>query len=218
MKRIISGILAFTMLLPFFASCKEKNEDITFDFYDRRLKIVTDLLEEQWGNIEPNLMTENIDVVFYSDGLVRSISGYLYGFDKNYDLKSGYAIDYSVAGKLFVHRQKFDSGGTKTYNLSNDFEQLCDLVDAIDLQTVVGNFNSELCGLLSKGVRDFGYNDENLTEIKPDGSLAPCHAESRDTPLVGQSFSVYVSGRSHDLYERFIYMDTATFHLPEDQQ
>lgn len=213
MKRI-SIITVCAILFTILAACEIKKQDVEeFDFYDKRLRIIIDILEEECGDTEPNLMTNNIDVVFYSDGLIRSISGYIYGFDENYNLTSGYAIDYSVTGKMFVHKQKFNGNTEIKYNLSNDFEQLCALVDVIDLESVVEDLNDELCGLLSKGIRDFGYDATNLTEITQSGDLKQCDSFGREEPFVGQSFSVYVSGESYEKYRRFIYMNDSSFNL-----
>ena len=215
MKRMSVVILSCAMMLAMVAACSDKAEieNVEYNFYGKRLRVVTDILNKECGEIEPNLMTNNIDVVFYSDGLIRSISGYIYGFDENYKLTSGYAIDYSVTGKLFVHKQDFNGKGSVEYELDNDFEQLCSLIDLIDMESVVSELDSEICGLLSKGIRDFGYDDTNLTEITRSGELVACDAAHRETPFKGQSFSLYVSGRSHELYRRYIYMDETTFNL-----
>ncbi|MDF2884321.1 MAG: repeat-containing glycosyl hydrolase, partial [Clostridiaceae bacterium] len=83
---------------------KSKLQDM--NLYTLKLQGIINILKDK-EKTEPNLMTNSVDIKFEKDGTIISFETYIYGFDNNYNLKSGYLLYYdrSKSSKVTIHKQ-----------------------------------------------------------------------------------------------------------------
>lgn len=202
-KRIAAALLALCLFAGLCA-CGSNEKEKAFplpeeSFYDLRLTGLMEKVRELY-TLEPYLCVSNVDVMFNkSDGRLRGVQISLHGYDENKLLRHSYLID-TVKRRdtdwimVSPHgRDPADGKDERAYNPQNDFAVLCAMVDKMDLRADAQRMNHERCGILSEGMRDFGYNTEDLYKSYPDGTSEPYRIAPGEggTPIMALSYSVY---------------------------
>lgn len=204
MKKCLAAALLALCLLSGLFGCQTGEEEKAFpmpeqSFYDLRLTGILEQVRELY-TLEPYLCVSSLDVMFNkSDGMLCGVQISLYGYDENKLLRHGYLIanvERRDTEWIMVHPQAWDPSdgeGEKAYNPEADFLTLCAMVDKMDLRADAQEMTFERCGILSEGVRDFGFNTENLYKYYPDGNSEPYKFSTGegDEPIKALSFSVY---------------------------
>ena len=204
MKKCLTAVfLAFTLVLS-LSGCRTGEVEKAFpmpeqSFYDLRLTGILEQVGELYA-LEPYLCVSSLDVMFNkSDGKLRGVHIYLYGYDENKLLRHGYLIA-NVKRRdtdwIMVNPQEWepsDGEGERAYDPEADFLTLCAMVDKMDLRTDAQGMTFERCGILSEGVRDFGFYTEDLYKCYPDGTSEPYEFApgEGDEPVKGLIYSVY---------------------------
>ncbi|SDM26519.1 hypothetical protein [Sediminibacillus halophilus] len=185
----------------------ELNND---DFFSYKLKGIMEDVKAKM-DMEPNLMTNDLEIEFDRDGTITSIYMYLYGYDNKHVLQSGYLI-YSEepdGDKLTVHKQDWEGEGDETYNPANDFSIVINMLNHIDIEKEAKNWNESHFGVLYKGIRNWGSNQEGIVYLDENGERS--FPAVSDHEIVGPSVSLYVPGKEEQIVPiRYVYKSSAT--------
>jgi hypothetical protein len=151
-------------------------------------------------------MTNSIDIKFKKDGTITSIDTYIYGFDENYNLKSGYLVYYdkTKGDKITIHKQDWGSGGTTKYNPDNALSIVINMMNKIPVEQDVKQWNESGYAIMYKGIRSFGYNLEGIIFIDKDGKVTIPKIAQQE--IKGPAVSVYCPGKEQTITpKRYIY-------------
>lgn len=183
---------------------KAKLEDM--NLYTLKLQGIINILKEK-ENPEPNLMTNSLDIKFKNDGTIISFETYIYGFDKNYNLKSGYLLYYdkSKSSKVTIHKQDWGSGGTTKYNAENDLSIVINMMNKIPVKNQVKGWNESTFAIMYKGIRNWGYNLDGIKLIDNSGNITT--PEIPTVNIKGPTISIYCPGKEQTITPyRFVYI------------
>ena len=184
----------------------KKAEIKDMNMYTLKFQGIINILKDK-EKTEPNLMTNSVDIKFEKDGTIKSFETYIYGFDNDYNLKSGYLLYYdrSKSSKVTIHKQDWGSKGTIKYNSQNDLSIIINMLNKINVKDDVKVWNEPTYAIMYKGIRDFGYNLDGIRLIDKDGNITiPKTAED---DIKGPAISIYCPGREQAIIpHRFVYM------------
>ncbi|MCM3764508.1 hypothetical protein [Neobacillus niacini] len=170
------------------------------NFYTTRLEGIIDAVKAE-TELEPYLMTNDLKIEFNKDGTITDIYTYIYGFDENQKLQSGYLI-YTKGNKFKLHKQDWKGQGTAFYNPNNDLTIVIKMLNWIPVKEEVKQWNEEKNAVLYKGIRDWRSPD-GIRFIDEKGKIyIPAMTETETGPTV----SLYIPGKE-DLItpKRYIY-------------
>ncbi|QTN00557.1 hypothetical protein ERJ70_15385 [Sediminibacillus dalangtanensis] len=180
------------------------------DFFTAKLEGVMEDVKEKM-DMEPNLMTNDLEIEFDRDGTITSIYMYLYGYDDEHLLQSGYLIysEKPAGNKVTVHKQDWEGEGTETYNPANDFSIVINMLDNIDLEADIKNWEANHFGVLYKGIRNWGGNHEGIVYLDENGEHS--FPAVSDWGIAGPSVSLYVPGKEEQITPiRYVYKPSST--------
>lgn len=175
------------------------------NFYTSRLEGIMGSLKGR-VDLEPHLMTNSLVVKFKKDGTITSIETYIYGFDKDYKLKSGYLLYYDVSkgSRMTVHKQDWGGQGTMAYNPQNDLSILINMLNKMPIEDSIQNWDEKGYAVLYKGIRNWGYNLQGIRFIDDKGNITI--PSSASEAVLGPSVSLYSPGREGAISPlRFVY-------------
>lgn len=175
------------------------------NFYSSRLGGIMNSLGGKI-DLEPYLMTNSLVVKFQKDGTITGIETYIYGFDKDYKLKSGYLLYYdkSKGSKMKVHKQNWGGGGTTAYNPENDLSVLINILSKMPIEEDVKSWSETSYAVSYKGIRSWGYNLQGIRFIDKNGKVTIPSTGSEE--IRGPSVSLYSPGREGEITpHRFVY-------------
>lgn len=180
------------------------------NFYQTKLDGIMDSVNEKM-ELEPYLMTNDLKIEFEKDGTITSIYSYIYGFDKNKKLQSGYLLDYDKqkGNKITVHKQDWHGDGATIYDSDNDLSIVTNMLKSIPIADEVKQWNEENNAVLYKGIRSWGYNLEGIRFIDEKGEITiPLTA---GTEIKGPTISLYIPGKENIIIpERYVFRDVGT--------
>lgn len=175
------------------------------NFYTSRLEGIMGSLKGR-VDLEPHLMTNSLVVKFKKDGTITSIETYVYGFDKDYKLKSGYLLYYDVSkgSRMMVHKQDWGGQGTMAYNPKNDLSILINILNKMPIEDSIQNWDEKGYAVSYKGIRNWGYNLQGIRFIDDKGNITI--PSSASEAVLGPSVSLYSPGREGEITPiRFVY-------------
>lgn len=164
------------------------------NFYEIKLSGIMNTVDEKM-DLEPNLMTNDLEIEFEKDGTITSIDTYIYGFDQKNQLQSGYLIYYDKTKnrKVTVHKQDWDGEGTTVYNPENDLSIVIKMLESIPVKKEVLTWDEETNAVLYKGIRSWGYSLEGIHFMDRTGDMyIPSTVSSG---ILGPTISLYVPGK-----------------------
>ncbi|WP_318503138.1 hypothetical protein [Bacillus sp. T3] len=176
---------------------KLKNDN----FYTTKLDGILASVKEEM-ELEPFLMTNNLEIEFEQDGTITEIYMYIYGFDQNQKLQSGYLI-YTKGNKVKVHKQDWNGQGTTVYDPNNDLSIVINMLKLIPIKSEVKDWNEDNYAVLYKGIRTWS-SSEGIRFIDQKGKI---HIPSTpDMVNSGPSISLYVPGKEDLIIpKRYVY-------------
>lgn len=175
------------------------------NFYKLRLSGIMALVKSK-ENVEPHLMTNSLDIKFENDGTITSIDTYIYGFDKDNNLKSGYLLYYdeSKGNKLTIHKQDFKSGGNVKYDANNDLSIVINMLNNIPLKQETSSWNQPNLAVMYKGIRNWGGAADGIRFINKSGLISI--SDNIPEKIEGPTVSVYCPGKEQLITpHRFVY-------------
>lgn len=190
-------MLLMVLVLCISGSCSVAKQSESLcqpNLYDLKLFGLLQKMKEVHP-MEDRLMCTSLEIQFEQDGTITVISGYLYGYDQDNQLKSGYQVSYHAAksDQLSIAYQNWAGDTATPYDPENDFHRLCWMVDQVNIQQAVSSMQQNeqqvQYVLSSYGIRDLGSDATGLYAVNADGSVVPYPVE--EAPYRGQSFSVY---------------------------
>jgi hypothetical protein len=174
------------------------------NFYSVRLDGIIDTVKAKM-ELEPLLMTDDLEVEFEQDGTITEIYTYIYGFDNNEKLISGYLIyfDRKKDNNVTVHKQDWNGQGTMVYNPDNDLSVVSKMLEWIPIKDEVKGWNEDKYAVLYKGIRRWNSLD-GIRFIDGNGKIFfPTNADLVNT---GPSISLYVPGKEDIISpQRYVY-------------
>jgi hypothetical protein len=174
------------------------------NFYSTKLDGILDSVKAEM-ELEPYLMTNNLEIEFEKDGTITYISTYIYVFDQNKKLQSGYSIyiDRTKSKKVKIWKQDWLGQGTKVYNPYNDLSIVINMLKWIPVKNEVKRWNEDKYAVLYKGIRTWN-SPEGIRFIDGKGKI---HIPSKpDIVNSGPSISLYVPGKEDVIIpKRYIY-------------
>ncbi|RHW43514.1 hypothetical protein D1B31_02325 [Neobacillus notoginsengisoli] len=179
---------------------KLKNDN----FYETKLDGILDSVKAEM-ELEPYLMTNDLEIEFEQDGTMTSIYTYIYGFDRNEELQSGYLIhfDKTKSNRIRVHKQDWNGEGTTVYDRNNDLSIVNKMLELIPVEDVVKRWNEKHSAVLYKGIRNWGVTREGIHFIDENGRELPSEADPENS---GPTISLYVPGKEDSITpQRYIY-------------
>ncbi|WP_172799148.1 hypothetical protein [Bacillus sp. FJAT-29814] len=170
------------------------------NFYTTRLNGIIEAVKAE-TELEPYLMTNDVKIEFNKDGTITDIYTYIYGFDKNQKLQSGYLI-YTKGNKIKLHKQDWKGQGTEVYNPNNDLSIVIKMLNWIPVKEEIKQWNEEKNAVLYKGIRDW-RSPEGIRFIDEKGKIyIPATSETETGPTI----SLYIPGKEDNITpKRFIY-------------
>jgi hypothetical protein len=170
------------------------------NFYTSKLDGILDSVNAKM-KLEPYLMTNDIEIEFKQDGTITEIYTFIYGFDQNQKLQSGYLI-YTKGNKIKLHKQDWNGQGTEVYNPNNDLSIVVNMLKSIPIKEEVKRWNEETNAILYKGIRTW-RSPEGIRMIDENGEIyIPSMADSETGPTI----SLYVPGKEDTIIpQRYIY-------------
>lgn len=179
---------------------KLKNDNL----YEAKLDGILESIEAEM-EMEPYLSTNDLEIAFEKDGTISRIYSYIYGFDQDKRLQSGYLLSMEEKdNKLTVHKQDWHGEGTKTYDPDNDLSIVAKMLNFIPIEKEVNGWNEDHFAILYKGIRDWGYNLDGIRFIYENGEIATPITVSKE--ITGPSVSLYVPGKEEVITpKRYIY-------------
>ncbi|MFZ7132521.1 MAG: YcxB family protein [Eubacteriales bacterium] len=181
-----------------------------------------DILEEAEQKVEltPHLIPNSFSLEFTPDGRIQTLDMYAYGYDDQYQLKSGYLFyyDQSKSHELTIRVQDFETqSDEKVYNANKDIIYLMVLIKQIPIQEEVAEWTEEAYGLLYKGYYSWGYNTEGIRLIDKNGKITI--PEIAYNEIIGHSLSLYCVGKTESITpKRFVFQGIIPTELEELQK
>lgn len=175
-------------------------------FYTTKLDGIIDAVDAEM-DLEPYLMTNDLEIKFTMDGSITSIYTYIYGYDQNQILKSGYLVtfDKTKDKKIKIHKQDWDGEGTTVYNPDNDLSIVINMLKSIPVEDEVKQWNEENNAVLYKGMRNWGYNIEGIHFIDENGKISI--PSMPDSEIEGPTISLYIPGKEDDITpKRYVFI------------
>lgn len=174
------------------------------NFYTTKLEGIIDSVKEKM-ELEPYLMTNDLEIEFDKDGTITDIYMYIYAFDENKKLQSGYLIyaDKKKDNKVKVHKQDWHGEGTKVYDLNNDLSIVINMLKWIPVKDEVKRWNEENYAVLYKGIRNWS-NLEGIRFIDKNGKISIPSVVN--TAISGPTISLYIPGKEDRITpQRYVY-------------
>ncbi|MEK5522874.1 hypothetical protein B5V89_18915 [Heyndrickxia sporothermodurans] len=171
---------------------KLKNDN----FYSTKLTGIIDSVKSKI-KLEPYLMTNDLEIRFAKDGTITSIETYIYGYDKNKKLQSGYLVYYdkTKSNKITVHKQHWNGEGTTKYEPDNDLSIVINMLNSIPVEDEVKQWNEDNLAVMYKGIRSWGYNTTGIHFIGENGKISI--PSSMTTEIIGPTISLYIPGKEN---------------------
>ncbi|WP_248737079.1 hypothetical protein [Neobacillus rhizosphaerae] len=162
------------------------------NFYTTKLSGIIDSVKAKM-ELEPYLMTNDLEIEFEQDGTITNIYTYIYGFDQNQKLQSGYLIyfDKTKSNKVKIHKQDWNGEGTTVYNPNNDLSIVINMLKWIPVKDEVKPWNEDNNAVLYKGIRDW-KNPEGIRFIDEKGKI---YIPSKADTETGPTISLYIPGK-----------------------
>ncbi|MGX6445733.1 hypothetical protein ACWM35_21155 [Neobacillus sp. K501] len=174
------------------------------NFYNTKLNGIIDSVKAKM-ELEPYLMSNDIEIEFKKDGTITDIYMFIYGFDQNQDLQSTYLIftDKAKGNKVRIHKQDWKGEKTTVYDPNNDLSIVINILEWIPLKEEVNRWNEEKNAVLYKGIRNWGAIDEGIRYFNENGKSIPITA---DPGNYGPTVSLYIPGKEETITpKRYIY-------------
>ncbi|WP_462412860.1 hypothetical protein [Neobacillus sp. Marseille-QA0830] len=179
---------------------KLKNDN----FYKTKLDGIIDSVKTKM-EMEPYLMTNDLKIEFDKDGTITSIDTYIYGFDQNRKLQSGYLIYYdkTKGNKVTIHTQDWNGKGTTVYDPNNDLSLVANMLKWIPVKEEVKRWNEEKNAVLYKGIRRWN-SMEGIRFIDENGkAFIPSNPDIVNT---GPTISLYIPGKEERIIpQRYVF-------------
>jgi hypothetical protein len=196
-----NGVLAWKINeLKTDTKIKLSNEN----FYKTKLGGIMDSVKAEM-ELEPYLMTDDLKIEFQQDGTITSIETYIYGFDQNKKLQSGYLIYFDITKdkKVTVHKQDWKGQGTTIYDHNNDLSIVLKMLKWIPVKEEVTSWNEEKYAVLYKGIRTW-TSLKGIRFIDEHGKINnPYHADIVNS---GPTISLYIPGKEELITpQRYVY-------------
>jgi len=163
------------------------------NYYTAKLEGIIDSVRAKM-ELETYLMTNDLKIEFEQDGTISDIYMYIYGFDQNQNLQSGYLIYYdkTKGHKVTIHKQDWNGEGTEVYDPNNDLSIVIQMLNEIPVKDEVKRWNEDKNAVLYKGIRNWG----NLDGIRFIDKKGKIHIPSiADAEIVGPTISLYIPGK-----------------------
>lgn len=181
------------------------------NFYQTKLTGIISSVKAKM-KLEPYLMTNDLEIDFKKNGDLTSFDMYVYGFNQNKQLQSGYLIyyDQTKGNRITVHKQNWHGRGTTDFNPKNRLSIVMNMLNSIDVKDEVSQWNKAHYAVLYKGIRNWGYNLQGIRFINKKGEI---HIpSSANTEITGPTISLYVPGKEKTITpKRFVYQPGLQF-------
>ncbi|MBS4214793.1 hypothetical protein [Neobacillus rhizophilus] len=174
------------------------------NFYAAKLDGILDSVKEKM-ELEPYLMTNDLKIDFEKDGTITDIYMYVYGFDQDRKLQSGYLIyfDKTKSNKVKIHKQDWHGEGTTVYDPNNDLSIVINMLKWIPVKDEVKRWNEEHYAVMYKGIRNWGIIREGIRYMDEKGKVIPSISAPGNS---GPTISLYVPGKEDMITpQRYIY-------------
>ncbi|MCH6267679.1 hypothetical protein [Neobacillus citreus] len=174
------------------------------NFYTTKLDGIIDSVNEKM-KLEPYLMTNDLRIDFEKDGTIAEIYIYIYGFDQDKKLQSGYLIyfDKKKNNKVKIHKQDWNGEGTTVYDPNNDLSIVINMLKWIPVKEEVKRWNEGRYAVLYKGIRNWGITRDGIHYIDEKGKAIPSIADPGNS---GPTISLYIPGKEDMIPpQRYIY-------------
>lgn len=179
---------------------KLKNDN----FYTTKLDGIIDSVKAKM-ELEPYLMTNDLEIEFKKDGTITYIYTYIYGFDQNQNEQSGYLIYYDKkkGNKVQIHKQDWNGEGRTVYDPNNDLSIVINMLRRIPVKDEVKRWNEENNAVLYKGIRRWN-SQEGIRIMDENGKI---YINSiADIVNTGPTISLYIPGKEDLIIpQRYIY-------------
>lgn len=173
----------------------------TDNFYETKLDGIMNSVRAKM-ELEPYLMSNDIEIGFEKDGTITDLYMYIYGFDENQKLQSGYLI-YTRGNKIKLHKQDWNGDGTTVYDHNNDLSIVINMLNWIPVKDQVKRWDEENNAVMYKGIRNWGVTREGIHYIDESGKTIP---SSADPGNYGPTISLYIPGKEDTIIpQRYIY-------------
>jgi hypothetical protein len=174
------------------------------NFYATKLEGIIDSVKAKM-ELEPYLMTNDLEIKFEKDGTITDIYMYISGFDQNQKEQSGYLIyfDKAKGNKVQVHKQDWHGKGPTVFDPNNDLSMVIKMMKWIPIKDEVKRWNEETNAVMYKGIRRWN-SLEGIRFIDENGkTYIPSNADFVNT---GPTISLYIPGKE-DLItpQRYVY-------------
>lgn len=150
-------------------------------------------------------MTNDLKIEFEKDGTITEIYMYVYGFDENQKLQSGYLIysDKQKRNKVKVHKQEWNGQGTEVYDPRNNLSIVINMLNRIPIKTEIRGWNEDHYAIMYKGIRTWS-SSEGIRFIDEKGKIyIPAKPDLVNS---GPSISLYVPEKEDVIIpKRYIY-------------
>jgi hypothetical protein len=171
------------------------------NFYATKLDGIIDSVKAKM-ELEPILMTEDVEIRFEQDGTITDIDMYIYGFDQNRKLQSTYSI-FIRDNKVKVQKHDWKGERPTVYNPNSDLSIVIKMLEWIPVKNEVKRWNEEKYAVLYKGIKNWGAIHEGIHYIDENGEAIP---ETVDPGNYGPTISLYVPGKEEMITpQRYIY-------------
>jgi hypothetical protein len=174
------------------------------NFYTTKLDGIIDSVKAKI-ELEPYLMTNDIEIKFEKDGTITDIYMYISGFDQNKKNQSGYLVFFhkTKGNKVQIHKQDWHGKGPTVYDPNNDLSMVIKMLEWIPVKDEVKRWNEETNAVMYKGIRRWN-SLEGIRYIDENGKIyIPSNADFVNT---GPTISLYIPGKE-DLItpQRYVY-------------
>jgi hypothetical protein len=174
------------------------------NFYTTKLDGIIDSVKAKI-ELEPYLMTNDIEIKFEKDGTITDIYMYISGFDQNKKNQSGYLVFFhkTKGNKVQIHKQDWHGKGPTVYDPNNDLSMVIKMLEWIPVKDEVKCWNEETNAVMYKGIRRWN-SLEGIRYIDENGKIyIPSNADFVNT---GPTISLYIPGKE-DLItpQRYVY-------------
>lgn len=174
------------------------------NFYSTKLDGIIDSVKAEM-ELEPYLMTNDLEIEFEQDGTITYIDMYINGFDQNQKQQSGYLVyfDKTKDKKVQIHKQDWNGEGPTVYDPNNDLTMVIKMMEWIPIKDQVKRWNEENNAVLYKGIRNWGAIDEGIRYIDENGKTIP---STTDPGNYGPTISLYIPGKEDTITpQRYVY-------------
>jgi hypothetical protein len=171
------------------------------NFYETRLDGIMNSVRAKM-ELEPYLMSNDIEIEFEKDGTITDLYLFIYGFDHNQRLQSTYLI-FTRGNKIKVHKQDWNGDGTTVYDQNNDLSIVINMLNWIPVKDQVKRWNEENNAVMYKGIRNWGVTREGIHYIDENGKTI---TSAVDPGNYGPTISLYIPGKEDTISPmRYIY-------------